>query len=197
MGIYSGDGRKLGAPAENYAYRLYYTRVVNGVKCLVNEGKSIDDMSDGIPWPYETVCFTVDRRGLQLCWESPLEIIDTVHTDPVLKPFSEILNTFESMMKIKFEDVTNRMTDGTGRMDITIDTMQLGLVRVREKDGDGLTGLLVPAWIFYGNNRIIAEDGFTRYDYSDGSASSWNKEPFPMLVINAVDGTIIDLSNGY
>lgn len=26
MGIYSGDGRKLGAPAENYAYRLYYTR---------------------------------------------------------------------------------------------------------------------------------------------------------------------------
>ena len=61
MGIYSGDGRKLGAPAENYAYRLYYTRVVNGVKCLVNEGKSIDDMSDGIPWPYETVCFTVDR----------------------------------------------------------------------------------------------------------------------------------------
>ena len=49
MGIYSGDGRKLGAPAENYAYRLYYTRVVNGVKCLVNEGKSIDDMSDGIP----------------------------------------------------------------------------------------------------------------------------------------------------
>ena len=197
MGIYSGDGRKLGAPAENYAYRLYYTRVVNGVKCLVNEGKSIDDMSDGIPWPYETVCFTVDRRGLQLCWESPLEIIDTVHTDPVLKPFSEILNTFESMMKIKFEDVTNRMTDGTGRMDITIDTMQLGLVRVREKDGDGLTGLLVPAWIFYGNNRIISEDGFTRYDYSDGSASSWNKEPFPMLVINAVDGTIIDLSNGY
>ena len=166
MGIYSGDGRKLGAPAENYAYRLYYTRVVNGVKCLVNEGKSIDDMSDGIPWPYETVCFTVDRRGLQLCWESPLEIIDTV-------------------------------TDGTGRMDITIDTMQLGLVRVREKDGDGLTGLLVPAWIFYGNNRIISEDGFTRYDYSDGSASSWNKEPFPMLVINAVDGTIIDLSNGY
>ena len=132
MGIYSGDGRKLGAPAENYAYRLYYTRVVNGVKCLVNEGKSIDDMSDG-----------------------------------------------------------------TGRMDITIDTMQLGLVRVREKDGDGLTGLLVPAWIFYGNNRIISEDGFTRYDYSDGSASSWNKEPFPMLVINAVDGTIIDLSNGY
>ena len=108
-----------------------------------------------------------------------------------------ILNTFESMMKIKFEDVTNRMTDGTGRMDITIDTMQLGLVRVREKDGDGLTGLLVPAWIFYGNNRIISEDGFTRYDYSDGSASSWNKEPFPMLVINAVDGTIIDLSNGY
>ena len=49
----------------------------------------------------------------------------------------------------------------------------------------------------YGNNRIISEDGFTRYDYSDGSASSWNKEPFPMLVINAVDGTIIDLSNGY
>ena len=78
------------------------------------------------------------------------------------------------MMKIKFEDVTNRMTDGTGRMDITIDTMQLGLVRVREKDGDGLTGLLVPAWIFYGNNRIISEDGFTRYDYSDGSASSAN-----------------------
>ena len=198
MGIYSGDGRKLGAPAENKAVQLLYG---NGTYCMTvmlpNGGKSIDDMSDGIPWPYETVCFTVDRRGLQLCWESPLEIIDTVHTDPVLKPFSEILNTFESMMKIKFEDVTNRMTDGTGRMDITIDTMQLGLVRVREKDGDGLTGLLVPAWIFYGNNRIIAEDGFTRYDYSDGSASSWNKEPFPMLVINAVDGTIIDLSNGY
>ena len=32
MGIYSGDGRKLGAPAENYAYRLYYTRVVDVYK---------------------------------------------------------------------------------------------------------------------------------------------------------------------
>ena len=63
MGIYSGDGRKLGVPAENYAYRLYYTRVVNGVKCLVNEGRASTTCPTAFPGPMKRCALLWTAEG--------------------------------------------------------------------------------------------------------------------------------------
>lgn len=57
--------------------------------------------------------------------------------------------------------------------------------------------MLVPAWVFYGNNKVVHSNGSVSYDLAHGSGSTWNKEPFPVLIINAIDGSIIDLGKGY
>ena len=200
MGEYSGNGKELGAPAENYAYRLYYTRIVNGVPCFVNTDNGLNDANNGatsLPWSYECIAFTVDSSGLsQLSWNNPVKVVETVTENAAILPFDKIMDVFETMIKVEYEAFLRMWEGDGGEMDITIDTLELCLVRVREQNSEA-TGLLVPAWVFYGNNKVVHSDGSVSHDLAHGSASTWGKEPFPVLIINAVDGSIIDLARGY
>ena len=200
MGKYGGNGKELGAPAENYAYRLYYTRIINGVPCFVNTDNGLNDANNGatsLPWSYECIVFTVDSSGLsQLSWSNPVKVVETVTENAVILPFDKIMDVFESMIKVEYEAFLKMWEGNGGEMDITIDKLELCLVRVREQNSEA-TGLLVPAWVFYGNNKVVHSNGSVSYDLAHGSASTWNKEPFPVLIINAIDGSIIDLGKGY
>ena len=192
MGKYGGNGKELGAPAENYAYRLYYTRIINGVPCFVNTNGATS-----LPWSYECIVFTVDSSGLsQLSWSNPVKVVETVTENAVILPFDKIMDVFESMIKVEYEAFLKMWEGNGGEMDITIDKLELCLVRVREQNSEA-TGLLVPAWVFYGNNKVVHSNGSVSYDLAHGSGSTWNKEPFPVLIINAIDGSIIDLGKGY
>jgi hypothetical protein len=64
----------------------------------------------------------------------------------------------------------------------------LHLVRVR--DGGGLTGLYTPAWVFYGKETRIAERSGVVFEGTED-------QPWILMAINAVDGSIIDLIAGY
>ena len=184
--------------AQNYAYKLYYTRVIKSVPCFVNADWGLTDTEFSIPWSYECICFIVDNNGLvNLSWDNPVEVMETVQENAALKTFDEIMGIFEAMVKTEYEAVTNLSTEGSGKMDISIDAIQFCLVRVREQNAQNATGLLVPAWVFYGNNEITYGDGSVSYDLAHGSANAWNKEPFPILIINAIDGSVIDLAKGY
>ena len=200
MGKYGGNGKELGAPAENYAYRLYYTRIINGVPCFVNTDNGLNDANNGatsLPWSYECIVFTVDSSGLsQLSWSNPVKVVETVTENAVILPFDKIMDVFESMIKVEYEAFLKMWEGNGGEMDITIDKLELCLVRVREQNSEA-TGLLVPAWVFYGNNKVVHSNGSVSYDLAHGSGSTWNKEPFPVLTINAIDGSIIDLGKGY
>jgi hypothetical protein len=75
--------------------------------------------------------------------------------------------------------------------------VQLGLYRVREQNSFD-TGLLVPAWFFTGtltySESVQAERlqiGFQ--DWETFRFDSLN----PLLIVNAVDGSIIDPQKGY
>ena len=73
-------------------------------------------------------------------------------------------------------------------IDITVDHIEFGLTRITEQDKRD-SGLLVPAWDFFGTMIYINEqDGQTK-EYKDG--------PIPILTVNAVDGSIINRSLGY
>lgn len=200
MGKYGGNGKELGAPAENYAYRLYYTRIINGVPCFVNTDNGLNDANNGatsLPWSYECIVFTVDSSGLsQLSWSNPVKVVETVTENAVILPFDKIMDVFESMIKVEYEAFLKMWEGNGGEMDITIDKLELCLVRVREQNSEA-TGLLVPTWVFYGNNKVVHSNGSVSYDLAHGSGSTWNKEPFPVLIINAIDGSIIDLGKGY
>ena len=68
-----------------------------------------------------------------------------------------------------------------------ITSIELGLVCIREEESD--TGLLVPAWDFLGyRENIHPKSGIKMYD-TNGRTS--------FITINAIDGSIIDRSNGF
>jgi hypothetical protein len=62
----------------------------------------------------------------------------------------------------------------------------------------GVISFEEPAWVFYGNiQKEIKYDGyeFVPYGWNHGSQNPFMK--YPVLIINAVDGSIIDPSKGY
>lgn len=143
--MFSGDGKKIGAPAENYAYNLYYTRYVQGVSSFVNTDWGLTDNDSSIPWSYECICFTVNNNGIvSIEWHNPTNALETVQESSAMKPFDEIIGIFETMVKTEYEAYVDQWTDGRGEMDIDISAIQLGLVRARtraqRKQRDGAYG---------------------------------------------------------
>jgi len=198
-GKYGGDGKEMGASAENYAYRVYYTRATMGTTSFVNMNWAQADHEHSIPWGYECICLTVNDNGIEtIHWNNPVTALETVQESSVMKSFDEIISIFETMVKVEYEAYLDLFAGERGEMDMDISAIQLCHVRVREPNANDVTGFLVPAWVFYGNNRMVCEDGHIIYDCRPGgSANTWRQEPFPVLIINAIDGSIIDLEKGY
>ena len=186
--------------AENYAYQFYYTREADSIPLAVyttNGGAGNPEFS--IPWGYEYICFTVDNSGIvSIIWTNPIIIGEVVQEDAIMKPFDEIITIFENMVKVTYQSMIDTLYAGEGSIEINVDDVELCLLRVREQNGDETAGLLIPAWVFYGHSIGTDQTGYKSYDLTSyGGASRWPEAPITLLAINAVDGTIIDLSKGY
>ena len=135
-------------------------------------------------WTYSRVCAVVDGSGklLSLDWYGADRETECISETTTLLPFEQIKTIFEQQM--------NRMLAEEVYADasLAVDDVQLGLFRVREQNSWD-TGLLVPAWVFHGTltpSEQSAWNGMTvYYDHS------------PLLIINAIDGNIIDARKGY
>ena len=69
---------------------------------------------------------------------------------------------------------------------LTVSDVQMGLFRIREQ-GDMESGLLVPVWFITGEYRCASHpEEVHLYDNLS-----------PIAVINAINGSIIDVRNGY
>lgn len=176
------DGKK--GEAEQYAYRIYCVRSVDGLPCSYISGAS-HPKEDAMAsfWVYEELECMVDRTGVfSFMWSDPIEVSETVNEDAKLKPFSEIREIFEKMMRMKYEPQAEQ-----SELDFEINRVTLCLHRIVEKNSNA-SGLLVPAWNFYGKLKV--------------NESGEEYEKFEMLgksfmTINAVDGSVIDCSLGY
>lgn len=116
-----------------------------------------------------------------MVWTCPIEVIETVSEDARLKPFSEIRGIFESMMLVKYEAQAENSA-----YDFDINRVTLSLHRIVEKNSNE-SGLLVPAWNYYGKLTI-------KTDPPDGSSEDIGQS---FLTVNAIDGSIIDIYKGY
>lgn len=212
------------SPAENYAYRIYCCRTVNGMLCSYNRGVAstgggMPGIEDGIDeaikeasengtspdlsdykymseWVYETFEVVISDQGIiSLYWSSPLEITETVVEDTALLSFEEIAERFERQMKIEHEVQANE--EYITDMTFTVEHVSLELQRITEQDSIE-NGLLVPAWNFYGTS-------VTTYDFEDSGdgseVASVSKrgfsEPVSLMTINAINGSIINTERGY
>jgi hypothetical protein len=181
-----------------FAYRVVCVHKVGGVCTLMtgNEHEnedaafSADEESYADAWEYETFWIDVNDGGVYcIQLNTPLAIGNTVAEQTSLLPFAEIQKIMEKMLPIMYETETKDY-QGSGlewRFEKHIDRVELGLWRVREQNSIE-RGLLIPVWAFYANTSE-RQIGFDDH----GVMETYQ----PILLINAIDGSIIDPARGY
>ncbi len=174
---------------KNYCYRVECARTVNGSPCLWSENVWGDASDMSLPeWCYEKMMLYISDRGInRFSWTAPLSPGDTETFESNLMPFSKVQAIMEKMLPILFEDEAHDYygSDVAYTFKKHIDRVELGLWRVRERDNLD-QGLLVPAWAFY----AVTTEDTDAFDY--------HIEDYELiLLINAVDGTVIDATLGY
>lgn len=174
-----------GSPGD-YAYILYYVRTVAGVPAaLCTESFAGSESGVSLPWNYEQIRFLVTDGGIaEMSWTSPTVTGEVVTENARLLAWQEIREIVETILFTIYEPRTE-FEDAGRRIGVTIDDIQLSLLRVRENNAQGRSGLYVPAWVFYGE------------EYMDDFPSVVGVDKHIVLAINAVDGSVIDLAKGY
>jgi len=107
-------------------------------------------------------------------WVAPLTTESVITDHAALLPFSDVRGIFEKMLPVRYANYAADL-----EWDIEIEEVRLCLWRIFDRNSF-TRGILVPAWCFYG--RINGDSG-TEFQ--------------PILIVNAVDGTIIDPLFGY
>ena len=174
-----------GSPGD-YAYILYYVRTVAGVPAaLCTESFAGSESGVSLPWNYEQIRFLVTDGGIaEMSWDSPTVTGEVVTENARLLSWQEIREIVETILFTIYEPKTE-FEDASRRIGVTIDDIQLSLLRVRENNAQGRSGFYVPTWVFYGE------------EYIDDFPSVNGVDKHIVLAINAVDGSVIDLAKGY
>ena len=186
--------------AQHYAYEIVAVRVLeNGLPVTSLSGKGVysffvegykpkmHDLSYTRPWEYESMIIKLDDDGfIEICWTSPLEINDVEVENSKLLSFKDIQAVFKKMINVSYEP---NIEDGYS-MECNISDIRLEMMRVRKQNSDqnSLEGLLIPVWNFYGDCSIYNSTG----EFVDGIVIKQN-----LLSINAINGSVIDMSVGY
>ena len=167
------------------AYLIRLTPVFHGASMPYCGMDAMDIPEDGgftPSWDYENVIVAVDGDGtiLGMAWEGPLVETEVLSDATTLLPFEEVMGIFARQMNRLFS--YEEAMHGT----LTVTDVQLGLFRIREQ-GDMESGLLAPVWFITGEYRDVSHpEEVHLYDSMT-----------PIAVINAIDGSIIDVMKGY
>jgi hypothetical protein len=150
----------------------------------------MEDASFAMPWMYEKVRIIVDEQGVFFfLWNSPYTVNEIVTENTSLLSFGEIQSVYQKMAPIVLSDRYSFLLseDDSRTWDVYITEVRLGLARVTEKNV-GSSGLLVPAWDFF---------GYTKNNQEESDPDTANDTYSAQLAINAIDGSVIDRSLGY
>lgn len=171
---------------------LRYTRGVDNVPVTytVWDCIKVEEDTQSAPWAYEDMTFAIDDTGIVgFSWRSPYAVADTVTENSNLISFDEVTDIFETMsLVVNAWDGIAAYNPTLTAVDIKVDHIEFGLTRITEENKRD-SGLLVPAWDFFGTLTQIYE--------VDGETKKFDDGPIPILTINAIDGSIINRNLGY
>lgn len=139
-------------------------------------------------WAYEQFYVYIGVDGIyRIDWASPYKQKETLVEDSSLLDFDSITKIISSATS--YESMLDNPNGNIDTISIAITNIYLGMQRVIESNSID-SGLLVPVWCLFGD--VV-------YNYDDGTSESMDSQvrASPILVINAIDGTIIDPVRGY
>lgn len=166
------------------AYFFTFVRKVAGVPLAVNyEGTTYKGAKT--PWSYETLNIIIDDDGIcDVGWGAPVKTTEIVNAAADVISFAQAKEIFETMVVQTYEPKTKRYDGLERNISLTVDEILLSILRIRDVSTNERVGLYVPAWVFYGTT---ATDNYPNHN--------WN--PQIVFAINAIDGSVINMEQGY
>lgn len=166
-------------PASETSYVMVYTRVVDGAPLLpvfsqmMKAGYRDDLFIPAVG--YDQMFVTLDGQGnvSNLFWSCPTQVQEERIPQELL-PFEAIMNIAEKMLPLRYQS-----EEIEGEQCYRVVRIDLGYMALLQRDQ--LSFALTPVWNFYGDNDPKQENISYR----------------PLLTLNAVDGTVVDLKYGY
>lgn len=191
----SGEDQKL--VLTDTGYILHYTRKLGEIPITYTEEQGGElygsDMgTESESWLYEKLDFCVTDEGIDNVKLIDQYDIGKTKTENVkLKSFDEIMDIYEKMMLIKNADYMENAKELTYK----IDRIVFGYTRIYEPKSDSRSGVLVPAWDFFGSYEGPYKEGEEEEGGSENFLYAPQYESY--LTINAIDGSVIDRGLGY
>jgi beta-lactamase regulating signal transducer with metallopeptidase domain len=185
-----------------YSYHMDFTPVYGDIVVHNMAYAYIDKVQYGPRYPYEELRVTVQNGIItDLYWYAPMEQVRVENENVPILSLDEAVQTFKKQMQLEYtigklaryspenedyEEYISCIESG----EINITDIRLGLMRVHIKDRPG-EYRMVPAWMFLGSERLYAKG-------IDPEMQMYAPDkPFPYIIINAIDGSIINVSQGY
>ncbi len=180
------DGEGAGETGET-AYLVELVPNCGDARMVYCEAMAIDHTdayAEEWEYPHIVTAFSPDGAQWGFEWYSPQRITQTLSESTALLPFDEVRTLILQQINRIYSDEWN--AGGT----LKLTRVQLGLFRIREQNSmDG--GLLVPVW-------YISSARFVPDPNAPGYRADRTFEPQePLLILNAVDGSVIDPWKGY
>ena len=192
-------------------YIITFTPTLSGVPVLYTSNEETGEYI-GRSFPMPSLSVGVDDSGVRMAELCNAAVsFECVNDNVSLIPFERVQDIFRRyiVMNTDFSDkyfsmgggdgfeTGQRETNGHEMTTLNIDRVKLGYVKIKEINER--TFLAVPAWCFYGTevNRFIpSQAGQLKLD-DNNEVKSPTQAGHVFLCINAIDGSVIDLSKGY
>lgn len=181
------------------AYCFFYGRMIDHTPVAVTASQYLPHDDTAPTWLYESIRILVNSDGIiGVDWSYPVEISETIANDVNIFDFSDACEVFEEMAPLIYSGNVEETEDNTtvkSSFAVTVDRVELNLMRVKDS-GTKRTGLYVPAWVFYGTETEHLH--YTEEQFADDPTLDVTEpSPWIILAVNAVDGSIIDVTTGY
>lgn len=188
---YGSDGTKL---RWGYVVRLMplYHGTATGVGLGYLPMSSRDPITNvSRTWQQEYIMGAVTDEGIRhLTWRNPLKVTEVVAEHARLLPFSEIEEIAQRQIN------RNLAYSGEENGSLEVAGVVLGLVYMGEQN-NAEGGLLAPVWVFLKADRPNDQQQKLWAQLGQTPATPYYDTLNPLVIINAVDGTIIDPYAGY
>jgi beta-lactamase regulating signal transducer with metallopeptidase domain len=188
-------------------YNLLFQHTYGGIPTIYAAGNDFRQSNDDQYGPYyqhEYIQVTIyGDHIVSFMWQSPSNEAQTENANVELLPFDDIMNAFERQMSLEYtlEKLSRYGTENpdydeyiakmeSGHVDIS--RIELGMVRMQVKDKPG-EYRMVPAWNFYGNEKVKWKD----LEEEQDNITSLFGSPNVYLTVSAIDGSVIDSALGY
>ena len=193
-------------PEEKEMYSFYYTPVIDGIPMhsyAIDPFASLSHTNFTAPHYIRVYVIDLQTEDYAVSIESSLVMKEKLNENVKLLPFDEIQDIFRRfiVMKADWSDNFGHEEGDVLQTTLNITDAELGYIRIPEKNNTDY-GIVVPVWNFYGYQVSKYREGIFYQDVP-GTLDENNEAVIEddagnaYLCINAIDGSIIDLNQGY